>query len=96
MILDPHRTYPCRCRLCDKRKRLRADAVDTYLCPGKCGGSMRIDRYRDSLENGPHNKCECLNYWFPHVRGRGWCEFNDKLTAEDFQRRHEEGTWIRK
>lgn len=54
---------------------------------------MRIDRFRDSRENGKHNRCDCLNYWFPHVRGRGWCEHNPNLTAEDMQRRHEEGVW---
>lgn len=94
MVIDPHRTYPCRCRKCLKRKRLSADAVETAVCDRKrCGGTMRIDRYRDSRENGPHNTCDCDNYHFPHHVGRGWCRHNDKLTAEDFQRREEEGSW---
>lgn len=96
MIADPHRTYPCRCRKCWKRKRLRANRIDGYRCDnGRCRGTYRIDRYRDSRENTKDDVCMCPNYHFPHHRGRGWCEANESLTAEDFQRRHEEGRWTK-
>lgn len=55
--------------------------------------SWRVDRYRDDGREQRGRTCLCLGYSHPHYRGRGWCDHNDRLTAEDFQRRHESGAW---
>lgn len=94
MILDPHRTYPCRCRKCGGRKRIASALVNTAVCERKrCGGTMRIDRFRDSRENTAKDTCWCLGYSFPHHVGRGYCDHNPKLTPDMLREREESGSW---
>ena len=85
-----------RCRRCGARRTL-AKHPDTYM-PGRaprCRGGgcrsreYRVDHYRQRHEVGKHapKPCRCLGYSFPHYRGRGWCDHNPALTADDMAER---------
>lgn len=82
-----------RCRHCAKRRTL-ARNPENYIrippCRGCGSRHYRVDRYRERVETGiggKHRRCNCLGYSFPHAKGRGWCEHNDKLTADLLQAR---------
>ncbi len=87
--------YPCRCK-CGRRITL-AKAPDEYVRSPRCKrckqrGTMRIDRHRMKRE-WHVRPCNCYGYSFPHHKGRGYCDHNPKLTAEDLRLRHESGRY---
>lgn len=61
-------------------------------CP-RCGTRITyIDTHRARAEWGNKKaRCCCYGYAFPHARGRGFCNHNPKLTAEDLRVREEGG-----
>jgi hypothetical protein len=94
------RRYPCRCTKCGRRRNLSKQPSEytrrTPRCPGGCRitnaegqrvpALLRIDWYRMAREWKVERPCVCgMWYSFPHARGRGWCEHNPKITAEDLQ-----------
>jgi hypothetical protein len=90
--------WPCRCRHkhCEARVSLRLHP-DSYRRPRKCPScrrkdTLRVDWYRVARE-WRVRPCRCSNYTFPHARGRGYCEHNPSLTAEQLKERYEQGRW---
>jgi hypothetical protein len=65
-----------------------------YKRPPKCGrcGALLVHmdfwRVRNEWKVKP---CTCYGYAYPHARGRGYCDHNPKLTAEDLRLRAEGG-----
>lgn len=83
----PFFKHHCRCTKCQRRVRLNRHPEEyrtTKPCLW-CGGKLRVDTYRMSKERNVirANTCTCHNYHFPHARGRGWCQYNTKLSDED-------------
>lgn len=105
MQIRKSRTYACRCRRCGHRKRLKHHPDDLVvrvksttgrpeyrkrLCESCSKASYRVDKYRDDGREARGKTCRCGNYSFPHVRGRGYCDHNPRLTDAMMQQRYEE------
>lgn len=103
----PIKRWPVRCTLCDQRRTL-SKHPDEYVRPPRCRSNcricdetgrhlrfapLRIDWWRMAKEWGAKPCYWCGGYSFPHARGRGFCIYNPRLTAEQCQERHEEGRW---
>jgi hypothetical protein len=82
-----------RTNRCLWRTTLRKHPLE-YKRPPKCGRCGKplsfIDFYRIRKE-WKKKPCHCYGYAFPHARGRGYCDYNPKLTAEDLRLREEGG-----
>lgn len=80
---------------CDWRTTLKRHPAEYIRVPkcGRCGASLTyVDARRMKKEWGDKkNRCCCYGYAFPHARGRGYCDHNPKLTAEDLRLREEGG-----
>lgn len=98
--------WPCRCSACGRRVT-KAQQPEEYVRPPRCPSGcrrrdergrasgfaeLRIDYWR-ILKEWKRKPCYCYGYSFPHVRGRGYCEHNPRLTAEMLQEREECGRW---
>ena len=55
--------------------------------------TWRGDKYRTDGREQRGKTCGCDGYSFPHFRGRGYCNENTRLTAEDLRERYESGCW---
>jgi hypothetical protein len=59
-------------------------------CP-RCAKTITIIDYYRVRNEWKVKPCNCGGYTFPHFKGRGYCEHNPKLTAEDLRQRVEGG-----
>lgn len=100
LILATQRSlrWPCRCRhkACEQRATL-AKHPEAYVRPARCPscrrrGTMRVDWFR-VVKEWHARPCRCFGYSFPHARGRGYCEHNARLTADDLREREESRRW---
>ena len=102
VVWTPSR-YPCRCTRCGARVNTLKQPGEYVRRPPKCPrgcritthdgqrtfAPLRIDWYRMAAEWRGAKPCQCSGYPFPHAKGRGYCDHNPNLTAEDLQDRHE-------
>lgn len=94
----PKQRHACRCGTLTCQRRITlAKHPDEYQRPPRCPGcrqrgTLRVDRHRMRREWGVR-PCKCYGYSFPHAKGRGYCDHNLKLTAEDFREREENNRW---
>jgi hypothetical protein len=76
---------------CGFRQTLNKQPLE-YVRPPKCKRCNKpftyIDFYRANKERKV-KPCHCMNYNFPHFKGRGYCVHNKRLTAEDMRLREE-------
>lgn len=75
---------------CGKRVTLRRD-IDNYIrrpkCP-RCKCDTLRNVTKDVRKQGQQRKCFCDGMSYPHAKGTGFCNYNDKLTAADLEERH--------
>ena len=91
---------PVRCMVrvpggrCGWRTTLAKQPAQYKRAPkcARCGSVLSyIDHHRIRKE-WKVRPCRCYGYAFPHAKGRGYCDHNPKLTAEDLRRREEGGS----
>lgn len=93
-MIDPHRSYACRCSHCEARRRLPKHPSQyvrktALLCRSCSKGYYRVDKFRDSGREHAGKTCQCGNYSFPHRRGSLYCQHSPKLTQELMRERYE-------
>lgn len=93
------RPTPVRCRRkikgveCGWRTTLSKQPAE-YKRPPLCPRCKKPFTYIDFTRIRTEWKvrpCKCYGYPFPHARGRGYCDHNPALTAEDLRLREEGG-----
>lgn len=91
---------PVRCKKrmpdgtqCGWRTTLSKQPLEYVRPPkcGRCGAKITYIDFRRVRREWKMKPCRCYGYAFPHARGRGYCEHNAKLTAEDLRLREEGG-----